>query len=126
MPYDPTAEIDFDAISKRNADTLVGYLKMTLLRAPGEMPDREEANTFMKNVLEGLGDNNILATEVKRLRDQRQKIRDLHPPVNSKDPAAPGAVCTGCSVYGARVEWPCPTWKATEDPVVANPFGGLL
>jgi len=124
--FDPTTPIDLDAISKRNEDAVVAYLKLTLLRAPGETPDREEARTFMKNVLEGLGDNNILAVEVKRLREQRQKIRDLHPPVNSKDPAAPGAICTGCSVYGARVPWPCATWRATEDPVVANPFGGLL
>lgn len=123
MPFDPTAPIDLDAIGKRNAETVVAYMKMTLLRTPETMPTPEEANTFMKNVLEGLGDNSMLTAEVKRLRGQRQKTRDIHSPANSSDPAAPGAVCTGCSVYGARVAWPCPTWKATEDPNPMSAFG---
>lgn len=108
------AAIDLDAITKRNADAVVDFITLTF-RAPGETPDEALAQTFMKKVVEGLGDNSTLVGEVKRLREQRQKIRDLHAPANSHDPAAPGAICTGCSLHGARIDWPCATWKATED-----------
>lgn len=124
MNFD-TGPIDIDAISKRNAETVVTFLEMSLVREPDQQPDPEKASAFMKNVLEGLSDTARLAGEVKRMRDQRQKVRDIHSPANSSDPAAPGAICTGCSLHGARVMWPCPTWNATEDPRTPA-AGGLL
>jgi len=124
--FDPTAPIDLEAIGKRNAETMVAYLKVALLGGPEHVPSTEEASSLMKGLVEGLGDTAKLTAEVKRLRDQRQKTRDIHSPANSSDPAAPGAICTGCSVYGARVAWPCPTWKATEDSNPASSFGGLV
>lgn len=121
----PGAPIDLEAISRRNAETMVAYLKIAFVREPDATVDPAEGSALMKNLLEGLGDNAALAAEVKRLRAQRQKIRDIHAPENSSDPAAPGAYCTGCSLHGARVMWPCPTWKAAQDEQPAG-FGGLL
>ena len=106
--------IDLDAITRRNSDAVVDLVTLTF-RAPDTAPDPEVAQAFMTKVIASLGDGSSLINEIKRLRDQRQKVRDIHTPANSHDPAAPGAVCTGCSMYGSRVEWPCPTWKATED-----------
>lgn len=125
MNFNPNAPIDLDAISKRGAETSFAYLKMALLRQPGQEIDPADGAALMKNFIEVLKDNAVLTGEVKRLREQRQKARDIHTPINSGDPAAPGAVCGGCSVYGARVMWPCPTWKATEDERPAA-FNGLL
>jgi hypothetical protein len=119
-PFVP-ATIDFDEISKRNAETTVALLEL-MFRPDGEMPDENASKDFMTGVIAGLQDNLALIAEVKRLRERRHKIRDLHSPANSGNPAAPGAICTGCSVYGARVMWPCPTWNATEDP---NPMPGF-
>lgn len=121
-PFEPAA-IDFDEITKRNNDTAVTLLKL-MFRRPGELPDEEDGKDFMKGVMAGIHDNLVLIAEVKHLREKRQKIRDIHSPANSGDPNAPGAICTGCSLHGARVMWPCPTWNATEDR--ASGFGGLL
>lgn len=121
----PGAPIDLDAINKRNADTMIAYLKLTIMRQPGDAPDPIEASALMKGLVEGLGDTASLAGEVQRLRTQRQKVRDIHAPENSSDPAAPGAYCMGCSLHGSRVMWPCPTWNATQDEQPSG-FGGLL
>lgn len=121
----PGAPIDLDAISKRNGETMIAYLKLAFTRQPGATPDPIEASALMKGLVEGLGDTAALGSEVQRLRGQRQKVRDIHAPENSSDPAAPGAYCTGCSLHGARVMWPCPTFKATQDEQAPG-FGGLL
>lgn len=113
-PFETTT-LDVDRIGRRNADTIVSLLKMTLLSPSGEMPDDAEAHAFMKNVMDGLKDTAQLIGEVKRLREQRQRLRDIHAPANSNDPASPGAICTGCSLHGSLVAWPCPSWNATED-----------
>ena len=121
----PNAPIDLDAISKRNGETVLAYLKLTLMRQPGDTPDPVEASALMKGLVEALKDASILGAEVEKLRRQRQKVRDIHAPENSSDPSAPGAYCTGCSLHGARVMWPCPTFKATQDEQAPG-FGGLL
>lgn len=121
----PGAPIDLEAISRRNAETMVAYLKIAFVRDPDNAVGPAEGSALMKNLLEGLGDTAALAAEVKRLRNQRQKVRDIHAPENSSDPAAPGAYCMGCSLHGARVMWPCPTFKATQDEQAAS-FDGLI
>lgn len=121
----PGTPIDLEAISRRNAETMVAYLKIAFVRDPANAVDPAEGSALMKNLLEGLGDIATLTAEVKRLRSQRQKVRDIHAPENSSDPAAPGAYCTGCSLHGARVMWPCPSFKATQDEQAAS-FDGLI
>lgn len=121
----PNTPVDLDAISKRNGETVLAYLKLMLMRQPGDTPDPVEANALMKGLVEALKDASVLGAEVEKLRRQRQQVRDIHAPENSSDPSAPGAYCTGCSLHGARVMWPCPTFKATQDEQVPG-FGGLL
>lgn len=51
------------------------------------------------------GDAGLLRVEVNGLMAMRQQIRDLHVPMNVNGKA----VCTGCSVEGGQVPWPCAT-----------------
>lgn len=110
-----SAALDFDEITARNRDTTVNLVKLMFLGSPDQEPSAAEGEALMKSLAMGLSDTMKLIGEVKRLREGRQKIRDIHSPANSNDPAAPGAICTGCSLHGSRVAWPCPTWNATED-----------
>jgi hypothetical protein len=54
-PFGP-ATIDFDEISKRNAETTVNLLKL-MFRPDGELPDENVSKDFMTGIMAGLQDN---------------------------------------------------------------------
>lgn len=106
-----TAVPDLEAIRTRNSAVIVSVISMTLgVKTLADV----DPSLLWKQIMESLADVAVLGAEVNKLRDQLRTIRDLHSPAASGDPTFQGAICTGCSLEGARVAWPCPTWKATE------------
>ena len=105
------AQLDLGPVKERNADLIMRVVELTLLR---KTPTPDEGMAFWKNLITALTDTCDVIGEVERLREGRQRARDIHIPQASADPAVPGAVCTGCSVHGALVAWPCATWKALD------------
>lgn len=105
------AQLDLGQVKERNADLIIRVVELTLLR---KTPTHDEGMAFWKSIIASLTDACDVIGEVERLRETRQKTRDIHMPQPSADPDVPGAVCTGCSIHGARVAWPCATWKALD------------
>jgi hypothetical protein len=85
---------------------------LTVLR---KAPSAAEAPVMLERILKSLEDVAMMEGEIARLRDGRYKVRDIHAPAASGDPKVQGAVCTGCSMHGSIVTWPCPTWNAVAD-----------
>lgn len=109
-----TTPIDLDEISKRNVAVLVSVIELTF-RPPGSpLPSAATADGLWKQMLACLGDTPVLVGEVTSLRNRIQQVRDIHVPIASGDPSFAGAICTGCSLHGDRVAWPCATWTAIE------------
>jgi hypothetical protein len=105
-------DLDLDEIRERNGRCVEAAVRVMILR---ETPSDAEDVSFGRLLIESLRDVTVLGSEIDRLRASRQKVRDIHVPQASSDPSVPGAVCTGCSVHGVMVAWPCATWKALED-----------
>ena len=107
--------VDLDEIRTRNGALTIDLVKMLFRGQSDDLPPDVDPKALWQQIIAGVGDVSTLSAEVDRLRAQRQRVRDLHAPLNSPDPAAPGAVCTACSAHGERVGWPRSTWAATED-----------
>jgi hypothetical protein len=104
--------LDLNEIRERNRRCAESIVRITFLH---EVPSQSEGDAFWEALIKSLADVASLGAEIDRLRASRQKVRDIHVPQASSDPSVPGAVCTGCSVHGVMVAWPCATWKALED-----------
>jgi hypothetical protein len=103
---------DLDEIRERNRACTEAVVRLAILR---ETPSDGEGPVIRGLIVKSVADVAVLGSEIEKLRAGRQKARDIHMPQTSSDPAVPGAICTGCSVHGAVVAWPCATWKALED-----------
>ncbi len=68
--------IDLNAIAQRNAEAVIDFVKLSFAN-PDTDPDPSTAEAFMTKVVAGMKDNSVLVGEVKRLREQRQRIRDI-------------------------------------------------
>jgi hypothetical protein len=110
--------LDLEEIRERNRRCTETAVRVMLLR---ETPSEAEGSAFGMLLIESLKDVATLGAEIEKLRSSRQKVRDIHVPQASSDPSIPGAICTGCSVHGVMVVWPCATWKAMEDLVTETP-----
>jgi hypothetical protein len=97
-------DLDVGAAAERSGALLAMLIEGSLL---GTAPDPQ---AFLDAVRDTATDSLTLNSEVRRLREQRQAIRDLHMPVAADGPA----VCGGCSIGGGQVRWPCETWKLTD------------
>jgi hypothetical protein len=111
MPAPLDQKFDLDEIGKRNADFLVTYIKLSF-SAPGTEPDPEMAQALPKKLIQALTDQAALLSEVKRLYGVLEGFKRGHMPLPG-DPGAP-VLCTGCSLHGARVLWPCETYKGAD------------
>jgi hypothetical protein len=85
-----------------------------VLRAPGTMPDPQEASAAMEKVRHALTAGSDACGEVSRIRGELAALRDGHRPQPHADPTKPGALCAACSMHGSIVSWPCATWSAAE------------
>jgi hypothetical protein len=106
---------DLEAVTKRNGDFMVGYLKMAFGR---EEPDFKEK--FTSRFQQFVTDAASSIAEIQRLYVLLDGLRRRHMP----HPGEPGApvVCTSCSMHGGQVPWPCETFKAAD---AAIPEGWL-
>jgi hypothetical protein len=102
---------DYETISKRNADFLITYLKMSFL-APGTEPDPGVMEELPKKLTQLLTDQVLLLGEVKRVHAVLEGFKGKHMPL-AGTPGAP-VLCTGCSLHGAQVLWPCETYKLSD------------
>lgn len=59
---------------------------------------------FLKDAAASLG-------EISRLHHELEQLQRKHMPL-AGEPGAP-VVCTGCSLHGAQVPWPCETYAFT-------------
>jgi hypothetical protein len=97
---------DLEAVTTRNAEFLMTYISMA---QPGGADDRVKAR--LPQQLSGwIGDSADLITEVQRLYGVLRSLRDQHLPL-AGEPGAE-AICTGCSLHGTRMPWPCETYRA--------------
>lgn len=94
-------------------DAVISMVTMSM-RAPGAMPDREQAAALMGKIREALQTGLAACGEVSRLRTELATLRDEHRPRPHADRTAPGALCAACSIHGALISWPCGTWSAAE------------
>lgn len=105
----PTEQsFDYDAISQRNAQLLTAYLKATLLSGGAE-PSEEVQKDIAERIQQSMTDQLGLLAEVKRLYGVLDGFKRSHMPL-AGEPGAP-VLCTGCSLHGAQVLWPCETYR---------------
>ena len=106
MDIDQT--FDLSTISKRNADNLMSYLKCSL-PGPGGARDETAAIALSTALPQSMTDQLMLLAEVKRLYEVLDGLKRTHMPL-AGEPGAP-VVCTGCSLHGAQVPWPCEVYS---------------
>ena len=104
--------VDLAVIRERNSACITDLVTMTVLR---KMPSAAEGPAMWERLVESLRDVVVMGGEIERLRAGRYKIRDIHAPAPSGDPSVQGAICTGCSLHGSLVTWPCVTWNAVAE-----------
>lgn len=107
MDIDQT--FDLETISKRNADSLMSYLKCSL-PGPGGARDEASAVALLRGLPQAMADQLMLMAEIKRLYDALEGFKRAHMPL-AGEPGAP-VLCTGCSLHGAQVPWPCEVYSA--------------
>jgi hypothetical protein len=104
-------KFDYESVSLRNGDFLVAYLKMTFAAA-GAKPDPDAARGLHEKLMQSLNDQALLLGEVKRLYDVLEGLKRRHMPLAGE--AGAPVLCTGCSLHGGRVPWPCETYKGAD------------
>jgi hypothetical protein len=100
---------DYETVSKRNSEFLVAYLKLTFGSAGGAL-DEAAAESLSGKLMQSMTDQLMLLGEVKRLYEVLDGFKRGHMPL-AGEPGAP-VLCTGCSLHGAQVPWPCETYQA--------------
>lgn len=98
------APFDYEAVSKRQADFMLAFLK-SVLGGPDPSTGPDAARVFKDGFNKFLADAGDSLSEVKRLHDRLNELKSRHMPF-AGTPGAP-AKCTTCSMHGAEVAWPC-------------------
>lgn len=99
---------DYDTVSKRNAQFLAAYLKAAFMSGGAE-PSEEVQRDIAERIQQSMTDQLGLLAEVKRLYEALEGFKRAHMPLAGQ-PGAP-VLCTGCSLHGAQVPWPCETYR---------------
>lgn len=100
---------DYETVSKRNADFLMSYIKLSFGRQGGAA-DEADAHALFAGLPQSMTDQLMSLSEVKRLYEVLEGLKRKHMPLAGE----PGALvlCTGCSLHGAQVPWPCETYQS--------------
>lgn len=102
---------DFEQINKRNAEFLVTFVKLSLTGARGDMAEPLAVSLFAA-LPQSLCDQSMALVEIKRLYDVMEGLKRHHMPL-AGEPGAP-VLCTGCSMHGTQVPWPCETYQVAD------------
>lgn len=112
-PFPIPGPFDLDAATTQIGAAVGGVIELTF-RPSGEVPTPEATKSVWDAMLGALQAGSSACAEVKRIRGALTDFRDSHRPRPHADPTAPGAICDGCSVHGALVNWPCAPWQFAE------------
>lgn len=105
----------YEETSARMGEFFLTYMKAML-------GDKALLDSGPENIMNVFGqfitDSTFMVGEVDRLRKVLQGMLTDHLP----HPGEPGApvICGYCSMHGARIEWPCGTYKAAQKGLEGN------
>ena len=107
----PTAPFDHATVKERISRAGLTLVKAMIIPAEAErlMADESAGAKFGDQLMHLVGDAMSTSGEVGRLYGRFEELQRKHAPF-AGEPGAP-AVCTGCSLYGVQVPWPCDVYN---------------
>ena len=107
----PPAPFDYTIVKERISNAARTLMTAMIIPAEAErlMTDEIAGKQFADQLIHLVGDAMSTAGEVRRLYGRFEELQRKHVPF-AGEPGAP-AVCTGCSLHGVPVPWPCEVYN---------------